>query len=76
MDKDTQKRRLLDRGLTEEQIETRMACQYTYKRKKYQIEEEIRNSNHGNLWTVDNSNDIDIESNPIIKEILHRGLDV
>ncbi len=55
VDKDIQKKRLLYRGLTEEQIQTRLDSQHTYKRKKFQIEEKIRNSCHGNLWTIDNS---------------------
>jgi len=76
VDKDTQKKRLLDRGLTEEQIETRLNSQYTYDRKKFQIEEEIRNSHHGKLWTIDNSNDIDIEEYNKFEEALIGEIDV
>ncbi len=59
VDKDTQKKRLLDRELTEEQIETRMACQYDFDHKKSQIQKHIDKDRHGKLWTIDNSNNID-----------------
>ena len=76
VDKDTQKKRLLDRGLTEEQIETRLNSQYTYDRKKFQIEEEIRNSHHGKLWTIDNSNNINTKEYNKFEELLLGELDV
>ena len=46
-----------DRGLTKEQIKTRMACQYHYGRKKMMIEQSILNHNHGTLLEIDNSYD-------------------
>jgi pantetheine-phosphate adenylyltransferase len=55
VDKDTQRQRLFDRGLTGNQIETRLACQYDYGIKKVQIEAAIREHNHGHLWEIDNS---------------------
>jgi len=55
VDKDTQRERLFDRGLTGEQIETRLACQYDNSVKTLQIEAAIRERNHGHLWMIDNS---------------------
>ncbi len=78
VDKDTQQKRLLDRGLTEEQINARMACQYTYDRKKSKIERKIASDRHGKLWTIDNSNDmpIDGEADKQFSELLWEQLDV
>ena len=70
VDKGTQKKRLLDRGLTEEQIKTRLNSQYTYDRKKFIIEEEIRNSYHGKLWTIDNSNNINEKEYSKLEQII------
>lgn len=61
VDKDTQKERLTKRGLSKEQIETRLACQYDYGVKKVQIENSINDHNHGHLWEIDNSNNISTE---------------
>ncbi len=58
VDKDTQKQRLLDRGLTEEQIQTRLNCQYDYNKKKVIILNSIDKYRYGNLWTIDNSKNI------------------
>jgi dephospho-CoA kinase len=55
VDKDTQKERLTERGLTEEQIGTRLACQYDSVTKMLQIENSIREHRHGHLWIIDNS---------------------
>ena len=61
VDKDTQKERLLERGLTEEQIKTRLDCQYDSVTKMLQIENSIREHNHGHLLLIDNSNNISTE---------------
>jgi len=58
VDKDTQKKRLIERGLSEEQIQARLDCQYTQEHKKIDIQNDIDTSRHGNLWEIDNSNDI------------------
>lgn len=74
--KDTQKKRLMDRELTEKQIETRLACQCTYNRKKYMIEDRIRKSYHGKLWEIDNSSDINQEELYNLFDIIVGELDV
>ncbi len=61
VDKDTQRKRLFDRGLTGEQIETRLNSQYTHERKEFQIKDNIQQDRHGNLWAIDNSNNINKE---------------
>ncbi len=58
VDKDTQRQRLLDRGLTEKQIETRLNCQYNYHGKNIAIINHIDSDQHGTLWTIDNSKDM------------------
>ncbi len=58
VDRDTQYKRLTDRGLTEEQIATRLDCQYTYIRKRREIKKQIDKDRHGKLWTIENSNNI------------------
>lgn len=55
VDKDTQKKRLLERGLTEEQIKTRLECQYTEDNKKRAIEIAINGHKHGKLYRIGNS---------------------
>lgn len=57
VDKDTQTQRLKRRDLTDEQIKTRVACQYDFSQKKEQISNIIKRDNYGNIWVVDNSND-------------------
>ena len=49
----------MDRGLTEEQIKTRMSNQYTQEHKMIDIHKAIDAHGHGNLWVIDNSKDID-----------------
>lgn len=75
VDKDTQQKRLLDRGLTEEQINARMACQYTYSLKKFEIEKQIDIHRHGKLLPIDNSKgmihgEIDTEFNEMLLELI------
>jgi pantetheine-phosphate adenylyltransferase len=62
VDKETQNRRLRQRDLTNEQIRTRVACQYNCEQKKTQLGEIIDRDGHGHIWTIDNSNDVDKES--------------
>lgn len=76
VDKDTQKIRLFDRGLTEEQTKTRLASQYTYDRKKYMIEEQIDFHRHGKLWEIDNSNNMSEEASEQFSNLLWEQLDV
>ena len=57
VDKETQKKRLFDRELTDEQIETRLACQYTQSFKRIEIQRAIERTGHGRIWEYDNSID-------------------
>lgn len=52
-----QKKRLLARGLSREQIRRRLASQYDWQKKKKMIETGIREHDHGQLWQLDNSAD-------------------
>jgi pantetheine-phosphate adenylyltransferase/dephospho-CoA kinase len=58
VDTDTQRQRLLDRGLTEEQIETRMSSQYSYDCKEDKIRKTMKQHQHGSICIIDNSNNI------------------
>ena len=62
VDEDAQKRRLTQRDLTDDQIRTRVACQYNYEQKKTRLREIIARDDHGQVWTIDNSDDVDTES--------------
>lgn len=53
-DKETQRQRLQARNLSRQQIQTRLACQYTYKQKQSKLQEIIRLDACGHIWTVDN----------------------
>lgn len=55
VDKQTQEQRLKDRDLTDEQIQTRIACQYNTAEKKTRIAEIIERDHYGRLWQLDNS---------------------
>lgn len=50
-----QKKRLLSRGLSEEQIKRRLLSQYDWQKKKKMIEQAISEHQHGQLWQLDNS---------------------
>ena len=67
VDKLTQKKRLESRDLTEEQIQTRIACQYDFTEKKTRISEIIDRDNYGHLWILDNSQNC---QTPHIKQLL------
>lgn len=58
IDKETQHKRLLKRGLTKTQIDNRLNCQYDYKDKSIAITNCIDKDQHGNLWIIDNSKNI------------------
>lgn len=57
VDKNTQEQRLKRRDFTDDQIRTRIACQYDFDEKKSQIQKIIERDNHGHMWVIDNSND-------------------
>ena len=52
-----QRQRLMDRGLTQEQIDRRLASQYDFAQKQALIKQEIKDQQHGQLWVIDNSTD-------------------
>lgn len=56
-DKDSQYRRLKERNLNEAQIERRLNSQYSEEEKKAALESKAKY--HGNVWTLDNSDDSD-----------------
>ncbi|MFX1520389.1 MAG: pantetheine-phosphate adenylyltransferase [Promethearchaeota archaeon] len=58
-DKQSQERRLKERNLAKEQIERRLASQYTKKEKSKKIEAAISEHKQGKLWTIDNSDGAD-----------------
>jgi len=58
-DRQSQQRRLGQRGLTAEQIERRLAGQYSGAEKQRIIQEDISKSHHGMLWKINNSDGSD-----------------
>ncbi len=73
-DDKTQEKRMRERGLNKEQIKRRLESQYSSKEKKRRIENKIKEYNHGRLWIMDSSNDIEEKKlekifNEIIKEL-------
>lgn len=59
VDKESQRRRLRERGLTIEQIQRRLASQYTFKQKRGKLTERIKKDNNGKIWIVDSSDNAD-----------------
>ncbi len=53
----TQERRLIKRGLNQEQIKRRLASQYDFAKKKKIIEQAISDHQHGQLFILENSRD-------------------
>ena len=54
-DKETQKQRLKQRKLTEDQIQRRLNSQYTFQEKKKKLSDSIQQAGFGQIWQVDNS---------------------
>lgn len=54
-DKKSQKRRLLKRNLSEEQIQRRLDSQYTFSQKKAVLQKAINRHHFGQMWVIDNS---------------------
>lgn len=76
VDEKTQNQRLLDRGLTQEQIKRRLNSQYDFLSKKKSLKTEIERNKHGQLWVLDNQNASDAEIKELLKKILlYFGLD-
>ena len=61
VDEVVQKKRLLKRGLSEEQINRRLASQYDFTKKKEMIEKRIADYKQGKLWVFDNSKENSIK---------------
>jgi len=60
VDKPTQKARLESRDhLSAEQVEKRLASQYTFNEKRSRLYASIARDHHGKVWTVDNSQSAD-----------------
>ncbi len=54
-DKKSQKSRLLQRHLSEEQIQRRLKSQYTFSQKKNSLVKKIQETGFGQMWEIDNS---------------------
>lgn len=54
IDEVTQRERLMQRDLTAEQINRRLASQYTFEQKKASIQDQIKQDSFGKVWVVDN----------------------
>jgi len=74
-DKDTQRNRLIDRGLSTAQISHRITSQYSAEEKKVQITRSIDKDGYGTLWEIDNSGPgaAETQKSPL-KEALHSFL--
>lgn len=58
-DKQSQKRRLIEiRNLTSEQIERRLASQYSFEQKREKLNEAVEKEKQGKVWIIDNSDNI------------------
>ena len=57
VDKPVQEKRLKKRHLEKDDIETRLATQYSFEEKKQKIEQGIEEDNNGKTWILDNSDD-------------------
>lgn len=55
VDEETQEQRLIERGLSKDQIKRRLASQYNYAKKKKIIEQAIADHHHGQLFILENS---------------------
>jgi len=74
VDENSQEKRMLKRGLTTEQIKTRLNTQYNSAEKKSKLINSIQRDNHGMIWTLDNSDDANCQQiktvfNQIISEM-------
>jgi len=54
-DQETQKRRLTQRNLTDEQIERRLASQYNFEQKKTKMQQIMEQDQYGHIWEIENS---------------------
>lgn len=70
VDEETQNRRLLNRGLSREQIERRLKSQYDFLSKKNSLEAEIKKNKQGKLWILDNQNISDSRIEELLQDVL------
>lgn len=70
VDEKTQEERLLERGLTKEQIKRRLKSQYDFANKKKNLQKEIEMSKQGKLWTLNKKNVTGEEMKKLLNELL------
>ena len=72
VDKPVQEKRLKKRNLQKDDIEIRLATQYSFEEKKQKIEQGIEEDNNGKAWILDNSDDSksDEEISRVFKEVV------
>ncbi|MBU1033767.1 pantetheine-phosphate adenylyltransferase [Patescibacteria group bacterium] len=76
VDEKTQEERLLERGLTKEQIKRRLKSQYDFANKKKNLQKEIETNRQGRLWTLNKKNITLKDIEKLLGEILlYFGLD-
>ena len=68
-DKDEQRKRLLKRGLSEDEIEKRFNSQLSFEQKKKRIEEKIKKDGYGRLWVMDKNFDKVLKDNPKVDSV-------
>ncbi len=68
--KNAQCERLKFRNLNQNQIDTRISCQYHYDQKISKIEKIINRDNYGKLWTIDSNEEFsDQKADTLLEEI-------
>ncbi len=65
--KNIQSQRLIRRGYSENDIQKRLACQFTNDQKKTFFETEIKNAQHGKLWEIKNDEVPNPSTNPLMQ---------
>jgi pantetheine-phosphate adenylyltransferase len=70
VDKITQEKRLLSKGLDHDQIRRRKESQYTTERKRLEILKRISDDKNGHLWEIDNSDDANQYLADCLKDII------
>ena len=76
VDKPSQERRLAGRGLTAEQIQRRLASQFTHDQKREKIQEAIDKDHQGQIWHLPNSDGNSEEEIRSVFEAIVRDLNV
>jgi len=70
VDESTQEKRLLDKGLSHDQIKHRKESQYTTERKRSEILKKIIDDKNGYLWEIDNSDGMNPDLVGCLKDII------